>query len=138
MNRLYKLSFYFIFTIVLTVGVLFLIYLYNPDVISKSIISNTISHDQKIKMKKYFIEKNLKKHLNTYSTNQFLNLRLQKIALGFDYSKEKNLNHIVYNNYAHIDVWKNKLFLSNYEGSFFYFDLKDINSKSKKNQSRLI
>ena len=129
MNRLYKLSFYFIFTIVLTVGVLFLIYLYNPDVISKSIISNTISHDQKIKMKKYFIEKNLKKHLNTYSTNQFLNLRLQKIALGFDYSKEKNLNHIVYNNYAHIDVWKNKLFLSNYEGSFFYFDLKDINSK---------
>jgi len=132
MNRLYKLSFYLIFTIVLTVGVLFLVYLYSPDVISKSIISNTISHDQKIKMRKYFIEKNLKKHLNTYSTNQFLDLRLQKIDLGFDYSKVKNLNHIVYNNYAHIDIWKNKLILTNYEGKFFYFDLKNINSKSKK------
>ena len=93
MNKLYKLSFYFVLIILSASIILFVTYLYNPEIISKNIISKTVSHDFKVKVRKYFIEKNLQKHLNTYSTNQFLNLELQRIELGFDYSKAKNLNH---------------------------------------------
>ena len=132
MNKLYKLSFYSMLVLALVIFGILIIYLFNPTIVSKNIISSIVSHDLKVKIRKYFIEKNLQKHLNTHSTNQFLDLKLIKVKLGFNYNKAKNLNHIVYNDYAHIDVWGGKLLLTNYEGKFFYFDMENISSESKK------
>ena len=39
---------------------------------------------------------------------------------------------MAFQNYSHIDIWKNKLILTNYEGEIYYFDLEGIGNNSKK------
>jgi len=137
MNKIYKIFFYFAISISFTLILLIFSYLYKPSFISQNILNNIVSHETKIKIKKYFIQKNLKKHINKYSTNQFINIKLNKIKLGFDYNRSGNLNHVVYQNYGHIDIWENRLIFANYEGKIFYFDLKNL-SLSKNIKKKLI
>ena len=49
-----------------------------------------------------------------------------KLELGFDYNDAKNLNHNVYQDLSHIDIWNDNLILASSEGNFFYFKNNDI------------
>ena len=100
-----KLYFYFVnafIGIILILAFLFVWYSVSPDWISKNIISRLVSHDTKVFVRKNFIQKNFKKHINTIDQNQFINLGFKKLKLGFDYNDKKNLNHNVYQDLGHI------------------------------------
>ena len=133
-----KLYFYFVNTfigIILILVFLFVWYSVSPDWISKNIISRLVSHDTKVFVRKNFIQKNFKKHINTIDQNQFINLGFKKLKLGFDYNDKKNLNHNVYQDVSHIDIWNDNLILASSEGNFFYFKNNDLaNFVNKKNK----
>lgn len=127
-KNFYKIFFYFILIITFLLFLTFVFYKYNPDLLSKYFFNRIIPHELKVIIRKNFIEKNLKKHINTYSKNQFIELKLDKVDLGFDYDRSSKVNYKVYNNYSHIDIWKNKLFLANHDGDFYFFDLDRIHT----------
>ena len=128
-KNFYKVFFYIIIIITILLLSTFIFYKYKPDIVSKYFLNKLIPHDYKVKIRKNFIEKNLKKHINTYSKNQFIDLKLEKVELGFDYNKSSKVNYKVYNNYSHIDIWQNKLILANHDGDFYLFDLDKIYTK---------
>ena len=124
-----KLYFYFVNTLIgigLILTFLIIWYSVSPDWISRNIISRLVSHDTKVFIRKNFIEKNFQKHVNTIDQNQFINLGFKKLELGFDYNDAKNLNHNVYQDLSHIDIWNDNLILASSEGNFFYFKNNDI------------
>ena len=119
-----KLYLYFvnIFTgIIIIFAVFGILYFISPNWVSNNIISQIISHDNKVFIRKNFIEKNFKKHINTIDQNQFINLGFKKLKLGFDYNDAKNLNHNHSQNIGHIDIWNDNLILVSSEGNFYYF-----------------
>ena len=138
-----RLYFYFVNTLIgigLILILLFIWYSVSPDWISRNIISQLVSHDTKVFIRKNFIEKNFQKHINTIDKNQFINLGFKKIDLGFDYNDKKNLNHNVYQDLSHIDLWRDNLILASSEGNFFYFkndDLANFINKKIKIESNL-
>ena len=68
-------------------------------------------------------------------------MKLDKVDLGFDYDQSSKVNYKVYNNYSHIDIWEDKLFLANHDGDFYFFDLDRIYTnrflKKKLNKSQI-
>ena len=125
-KNFYKVFFNIIIIITILLASIYIFYKYKPDIVSKYFLNKIIPHDLKVQIRKDFIEKNLKKHINTYSKNQFIDLKLDKVELGFDYNKSSRVNYKVYNNYSHIDIWQNKLILANHDGDFYLFDLDKI------------
>ena len=125
-KNFYKVFFYIIIIITILLASIYIFYKYKPDIVSKYFFNKIIPHDLKVQIRKDFIEKNLKKHINTYSKNQFIDLKLDKVELGFDYNKSSRVNYKVYNNYSHIDIWQNKLILANHDGDLYLFDLDKI------------
>ena len=121
MNKIYFYFFYFFATLFILVLGFVTLYFVSPDWTSKKIISKFLSQNSKVLIRKNFIEKNLKKHINTVDQNQFINLGIKKYKLGFDYNPDKNLNHNVYQDVSHIDIWNDNLLLTSSEGNFFHF-----------------
>ena len=72
MNKFYKFFFYFSLSVIAILIIFITSYKFFPHIISKNLLNKIISHNTKIEIRKYFIEKNLKKHINTYSKNQFI------------------------------------------------------------------
>lgn len=135
MNKFYKLFFFTTLSALIFCAIFFIWYIKSPDWISRNIIHHIIPFEKKIFLRKYFIEKNLRKHINTIDHNQFVNLGFKKYDLEFDYDIKKNINYIVYQNYSHIDIWKDKLILANAAGEFYYSELDSIKkNKFKKNK----
>jgi hypothetical protein len=133
-----KLYFYFLNILIgifLLLIFLFFWYFISPEWISSNIINRLVSHDTKVSIRKYFIEKNFQKHINTIDQNQFVNIGFKKLDLGFDYNDVKNLNYNYSQNLSHIDLWKDNLILASSEGNFFYFKNDDLaNFINKKNK----